>query len=227
MQAPIGVLAGLLAGAGVAQAQNFQAHYSVSLIGLRIGDLYANASLNAHDYRMDLNAQLTGLAAMVSRTRMALTSTGTINKRGALAPATYATASANSDETHTLRMALNAGSVRAVEISPPLQYHGERVPVSEANKRNILDPTSALIMPVPMNAPLVGPAACERTLPVYDGYARFDISLSYVGSREVQVGSYNGPAAICTARYQPISGHMVNSRSTASMLSKTRVSMVG
>ena len=107
--------------------------------------------------------------------------------------------------------------MKGVEIMPPPEFHGERVPVTEANKRNILDPTSALIMPVPMADPLVGPAACERTLPIYDGYARFDIALHYVGTREVEVEGYSGPVSVCSARYMPISGHLVNSRSTAFM----------
>ena len=72
-------------------------------------------------------------------------------------------------------------------------------------------------MPVPANASLVGPAACARTLPVYDGYARFDIALNYVGQREVSVAGYSGPVSVCSARYHPISGHLVNSRSTAFM----------
>ena len=89
--------------------------------------------------------------------------------------------------------------------------------MTDANKRNVVDPTSALIMPVPAKQPLVGPAACARTLPIYDGYARFDISLAYVGEREVAIPGYSGPVSVCSARYHPISGHLVNSRSTAFM----------
>ena len=206
-------------GAGVcspAAAETLNAHYSVSMVGLHIGDLSADASFEPQNYHMQLGAHLTGLAAMVSSVRMALASSGSMHK-DKLAPNTYATSAVNSNETRTLRMALKAGTVKAVQIDPPPEFHGERVPVTEANKRNILDPTSALIMPVPMNAPLVGPAACERTLPIYDGYARFDIALHYAGQRDVQVAGYNGPVSVCTARYMPISGHLVNSRSTAFM----------
>ena len=207
----------VLAAGAPAGADTLRAHYSVTLLGLRIGDLYASGSLQPQNYRMDLNARLTGLAAMVSNVKMALASTGSMTKKGAVAPSTYATSAENASETRTLRMALAAGTVKGLEITPPPEFRGERVPVTEANKRNILDPTSALIMPVPLKEPLVGPTACERTLPIYDGYARFDISLHFQGVRDVQVAGYSGPVSVCSARYHPISGHLVGSRSTAFM----------
>ena len=208
-----GLAAGLVAPVA---ADTLRAHYSVTMLGLKIGDLYANGSLDPQNYKMDLSAHLTGLAAMVSSVKMALASSGAV-KKGNLSPNSYATSAVNANETRTLRMALNGGTVRQVEISPPPEFHGDRVPVTEANKRNILDPTSALIMPVPTKDALVGPSACDRTLPIYDGYARFDITLHYVGTRDVAIAGYSGPVSVCAARYHPISGHLVNSRSTAFM----------
>jgi hypothetical protein len=218
--APLAML--VAAPLGSASAETLRARYAVSLVGLRIGDLDANGVVEASNYRIDLNVHLTGLAAMISSVQLALASSGAMHKLK-LAPMAYATSAVNSSETRTLRMALKSGNVRAVEIVPPPQFRGERVPVTEANKRNILDPTSALIMPVPANEPLDGPAACNRTLPIYDGYARFDIALHYAGSQNVTLGGYSGPVAVCTARYHPISGHLVNSRSTAFMAQNTGI----
>jgi hypothetical protein len=215
-------VAGLALGAVPATGESLRAHYSVSLIGLRIGDVYADGTLGPQTYKMTLTAKLTGLAAMVSSVKMALASSGSV-KKGTLAPSAYATSAVNTNETRTLRMALNAGTVRAVEIMPPPELHGERVPVTEADKRNILDPTSALIMTVPANEPLVGPSACNRTLPIYDGYARFDIQLNYAGQRDIAIGGYSGPVSVCTARYRPISGHMVNSKSTQFMADNNEI----
>jgi hypothetical protein len=215
-------VAGLMFVAGPAAGDTLRAHYAVSLVGLRIGDLYADGAMGAQTYKMTLNARLTGLAAMVSGVKMALASSGAV-KRGTLAPSAYATSAANTSETRTLRMALNAGTVRAVEIMPPPEFHGERVPVSDGDKRNILDPTSALIMTVPADQPLVGPSACNRTLPIYDGYARFDIQLNYAGERDVAVGGYSGPVSVCTAHYRPISGHLVNSKSTQFMADNNEI----
>ena len=170
----------IVAVAPSARAENFHAHYSVSLIGLPIGAATADAAIGQSAYKIDFSVKLTGLAAMVSSAKAALASSGSVN-HGVVTPLTYATTSANSRETRTLRMALNGGSVRAVEYSPPWEDKSpDRVPLTEADKRNIIDPLSAFIMPVPA-ADLVGPSACNRTVPVYDGYTRFDVTLSFVG----------------------------------------------
>ena len=153
---------------------------------------------------------------MVSNVKLALAATGSLRK-GGLAPSTYATTSANSIGSRTVRMSLDCGNVKAVEIFPPFEDKEGRIPVTEANKRNIVDPTSALIMPVPEGESLVGPAACDRTIQVYDGYVRFDVALHYVGVRDVSVKGYSGPVSVCSARYIPIAGHKRDSKSTKFM----------
>lgn len=203
-------------GFAAASAEDFHARYSVSLIGLRIGELNASGFVGQAGYHIHLNAKLTGIAALVSNVKLALNATGAVRK-GSLAPASYATTSANSQGVRTVRMALDSGNVKAVEIFPPFEDKEGRVPVTEANKRNILDPASALIMAIPEGEPLVGPSACNRTIPIYDGYVRFDIMLQYAGTRDVSVEGYSGPVSVCSARYIPVSGHKRDSKSTRFM----------
>src|SRR6202045_1872072 len=203
-------------GMGSARADEFRARYTVSLIGFPIGEAAAAGSLGPASYRIDLNAKLTGVAAMITNVKLALAATGAM-RRGGVAPSTYATTSANSQGSRTVRMSLDAGNVKAVEIFPPFEDKEGRVPVTAANKRNILDPATALIMAVPEGQPLVGPAACNRTIPVYDGYVRFDVTLHYVGVRHVAVEGYSGPVSVCAARYMPVSGHKRDSKSTKFM----------
>jgi Protein of unknown function (DUF3108) len=214
----LGLVCVLVAGPGMASvhADEFRARYTVSLIGFPIGEAVAAGSLGTASYRIDLNAKLTGVAAMVANVKLALAATGALH-RGGVAPSTYATTSASSQGSRTVRMSLDAGNVKAVEIFPPFEDKEGRVPVTTANKRNILDPATALIMAVPEEQSLVGPAACNRTIPVYDGYVRFDVTLHYVGVREVAVDGYSGPVSVCAARYTPVSGHKRDSKSTKFM----------
>ncbi|MGB6177284.1 MAG: DUF3108 domain-containing protein [Methylocella sp.] len=214
----LGLVWALAVGPGIASARadEFHARYTVSLIGFPIGEAAAAGSLGPASYRIDLKVKLTGVAAMVANVKLALAATGALRK-GGVAPSTYATTSANSHGIRTVRMALDSGNVKAVEIFPPFEDKEGRVPVTAANKRNILDPATALIMAVPEGQPLVGPAACNRTIPVYDGYVRFDVTLHFVGVRHVAVHGYSGPVSVCTARYTPVSGHKRDSKSTKFM----------
>ncbi len=203
-------------GMAPATAEVIRARYSVSLIGLHIGEADAIGAVERAAYRINLDARLTGIAAWLAHLKMALASSGEIRK-GVVLPNAYATTSANSYGVRTVRMALEAGTVRAVEISPPFDDKEPRVPVTAANKRNVLDPTSALIMAVPAGEPLVGPAACNRTLPIYDGVVRFDVMMSFAGIRNVSVKGYTGPVSVCAVRYRPIAGHRTGSRATKFM----------
>ena len=54
---------------------------------------------------------------------------------------------------------------------------------------------------------MLGPAACDRTLPLFDGGVRFNINLSFKRVQQVATPAYTGPVAVCGARYQPISGY--------------------
>jgi hypothetical protein len=104
-------------------------------------------------------------------------------------------------------MALAGNAVTGIDISPPFQDKPDRVPLGPGDKRNVVDPVGAVILPGPPAGPMLSPAACNRTVPIFDGYTRFDINLSYVGERTVSTKGYDGPVVICAARYVPISGH--------------------
>jgi hypothetical protein len=205
----------MLAGAPAAANETLQVGYSIRLLGLSLGSAGMNATISPSSYDLEISAQLSGIASIVSKAQGGARSSGSIEQGRVLSKA-YATASSNSKETRTVRMALNAGSVRSVELVPPPEPHPDRVPVTDAHKRGIIDPLSALVMPV-AGANLIGPAACDRTIPVFDGYARFDITLSYVGAQQVRSPAYSGPVAVCKARYKAIAGHRNNRKQTQYM----------
>jgi hypothetical protein len=104
-------------------------------------------------------------------------------------------------------MALSDGAVTGVDISPPIEDKPGRVPLRDQDKLGVVDPVGSIVVPVAGNAPLIGPAACDRSIPIFDGYTRFDVKLSYVGQRRVAAKGYSGPVVVCAARYVPISGH--------------------
>jgi hypothetical protein len=198
---------GLLALAlpGAASADGFKARYSVKLIGLSLGSATLQGSVEPDAYQIDATAKLSGVAALVSSSRGAASASGLMTQ-GRVAPNAYATTSANATMTRTVRMAMTAGNVKASEIAPPFDDFPGRVPVTDAHKQKILDPLSALVMTVPQGD-VIGPSSCARSLPVFDGWARFNIVLSYVGLRQVRVKGYDGPVAVCAARYVAVAGH--------------------
>jgi Protein of unknown function (DUF3108) len=194
------------AAADEARAESWRATYNVSLLGLPIGSAGISAQLDRTAYRIEANAKLSGLASLVDNSKGAATGSGAIIA-GRVLPATYAVTAANSHLTRTMRMSLAGGAVTGVDISPPFEDKPDRVPVRDKDKRGIVDPIGAFVLTVPGAEPLIGPASCNRTVPIFDGYTRFDVRLNYVGQRTVATNGYRGPVAVCAVRYVPIAGH--------------------
>lgn len=207
-----------------ARAETLKAHYSLSLIGLSIGQASADGVIEGRNYRVDISMRTSGLASLVNDTRGAATAAGAFSHNGP-APASYANTTSNPYETRTVRMALAGNSVRAVQVDPTPWDLPIRVPVTESNKAHIIDPVSALIMSVPAGEPLTGPSACNRTIPVFDGVTRFDVSLYYVETRNVETNGYSGPVSVCMARYTPIAGHRPDSVSTRFMAENSDINV--
>jgi len=189
-----------------ANADTLHATYGVSLIGLPIGVASLSASLTPSSYSIDARGKLSGLATMISNSKGASSGRGAI-VGGHVSPASFATTASNDKMTRTIRMALAGNSVSGVDISPPFDDRPDRVPLGPKDKQGIVDPVGAFVFPVPANGAPTSAAACNRTVPIFDGYTRFDITLAYVGERQVTTKGYSGPVAVCSARYVPIAGH--------------------
>jgi hypothetical protein len=203
--AAVGMMAALVWAAG-ARADAVHVTYRVSLIGLPIGAVNLNADLTPTSYSIQGDAKATGLARILANARGASAGTGAI-VQGHVSPATFATIAADSKMTRTIRMALAGNAVTGVEISPPFDEKPDRVPLGPGDEKGVVDPVGAVIIPAPASGPIVSPAACDRKVPIFDGYTRFDIDLTYVGERRVATKGYEGPVVVCAARYVPIAGH--------------------
>ena len=214
--AAAGLTAFMLTASAPARAQNVEIQYGLSLAGLPIGTAQLAGVFNRDTYKIDVKARMTGLASMLSSGKGAGTSTG-ITAGAKVVPSSYALVSGAGDKTVSVRMALAGGAVANLQIDPPLDEKVDRVPLLESHKRGVVDPVSALLMPVPATAKLLDPSGCDRTIPVFDGSGRFDVTLSFSATRKVTLPGYSGDVLVCTARYNPIAGHRTGRKSTQFM----------
>lgn len=193
-------------GKALPAGRQLRLHYSVSLLGLPIGTASVVGTVGPNTYRLEAAGKLTGLAGVIIDSKGAATSTGSL-ARGEVSPSTFAATAATSKYVLTIRMAMARRAAEKVEITPAYQPSPDRVAITDADRRGILDPLSSFVMTVPGTGDLIGPTACNRTLPLFDGGVRFDIALAFTGTRQVKGPDYAGPVAVCSARYKPIAGH--------------------
>lgn len=187
-------------------AGDIDAHYAVSLMGMRIGVAQMKAQLRQERYKIDMWVKLTGLAGVVTGGKGAASASGTV-AGDSVKPGAFAVTTASGDKSISVRMALSNGNVRAVAIDPPPPDRPGRIPLRDSDKLGIIDPVSALLMPVASSVQPGDPAACNRTIPVFDGASRFDIPLNFARMETISGMAYQGVIAVCTGRYTPISGH--------------------
>jgi len=201
--------------AGPVGAETLKARYTLSLVGLTVGQAGINGVFTPTTYRVDGNARVAGIAAVVSSSKGAVSASGTINGTH-ISPAAFAATAANAQMSRTVRMAVAGNAAKAIDVEPPWEERTDRVPIRPQDQRGIIDPMSALVMPT-TNGDVNSPSACNRTLPVFDGGARFDITLSYKSTVHVDGKGYSGPVAVCAVRYTPIAGHRPDRKPTQYM----------
>src|SRR5690606_20348725 len=107
-------------------------------------------------------------------------------------------------------MAMARGNVLRVSTDPVVGNIPGRVPLRSAHQKDVVDPSSAMIIPLGRAHTSDGNRACNRTVRVFDGWQRFDVRLSYRRTEQVSTadGKYAATAFVCAARYVPVAGHM-------------------
>lgn len=191
---------------GKAPAGKIDATYNILLGGLTIGRFALDTEFDGKAYTITVNGTTSGVSRFVSDGKGFLKSSGRLAGARVLPGAYMLDTSENGHRNSTVSMQMNAGNIVQVAAMPPLAKRADRIPLLPEHKRNIFDPLSAMIVPM-KNGSTAG--ACNRTVPVFDGWQRFDVKLSYKGTAEVdgQDGSYKGSVVVCSARYVPIAGH--------------------
>jgi len=201
-----------LGAAGQSQAQGkLDATYTAALAGLPIGAGRLTVDIGRREYEASGSGRVAGLLQILSTYAGTVTARGHVNhdrNRDQLAPDVYRASVNSGTFDYDVRMVLQSGTVKDLMAEPPLLPAPDRIPVTDTHRRGVLDPVSAVIMPASGNGEVASPAACERTIPIFDGHQRFNLVLSYKRLERVKAQTgYEGPAVVCSLNYQPIAGH--------------------
>lgn len=180
--------------------------YVASVGGVPIGEGVWTVTIGDKDYAMRASGRVTGLLSWITPGEGSVAVRGAV-VRGQLSATNYL-AEVKSKKSFTVAMSLNAGTVRNVSIEPETPPSRKNIPVTEADRRGISDPMSAGIIAAASAGAALTPSACERTLQIFDGTHRFDLTLSFKRMEEVHAeAGYRGPAVVCGVIYRPIAGY--------------------
>jgi hypothetical protein len=158
-----------------------EATYVATLAGIPIGRGSWVIEIGEGQYAAGANGQVVGLLKMLSNGDGSVSVHGGL-EGGRVLPTRYSARVNVDGSLDEVRMGLNAGAVTELVVEPPYPPTPDRVAVLDAHRRGVLDPMSASLLPILGNGDPLTPEVCHRTLAIFDGRQRFDLTLSSSGS---------------------------------------------
>ena len=216
------LMATLAATASPVQAQGrLDARYSVTLSGMPVGKGSWVIDIAENQFTAAASGATAGLLRVFASGQGSGASRGYLVS-GNPVPATFAASITSDKKTEEIRMTLAAGDVKEVAVSPEWPDDPERVPVTEAHFHGVSDPMTGSLIRVPGTGNPLGPQACQRTTPIFDGRMRYNLQFVYKRMEQVKADKgYEGPVVVCAMYFVPIAGYIPH-RPTVKYLASQR-----
>jgi hypothetical protein len=202
-------LAALLAFAAPAQAQGrLEAKYEASLAGIPVGRGAWSIDISDDQYNASANGGTSGLLKAFAGGSGTGASQGRV-VAGSLVPSNYTATTTSSKKSETIRMVVTSGYVKEFSIDPEPPVDPDRIAVTDAHRRNVLDPMSGSLLRVPGTGEVLAADSCRTGTSIFDGRMRYDLKLDYKRMETVKAEKgYHGPAVVCALYFTPIAGYI-------------------
>ena len=198
----------LLAAAPASAQGKLDARYEVTLAGIPVGKgvlggRYRRRPVFGLGLRRHLGAA-EGLCLRLRHRRIAGP-----HRQWRAVPQAYS-ATVHSKKSETIRMSLAAGNIKEFAIDPEPPVDPDRIPVTDAHRRGVLDPMTGSLLRVPGTADPVGPEACRagrrdlRRPHALRAEARLQAHGDMSGPRR----AIHGPVVVCAVYFTPIAGYI-------------------
>ncbi len=195
--------------AHVAAAQGrLEAEYTASLAGIPIGRGNWVIEISEDQFTATASGGTIGIVRFFASGHGTSVSQGTVSA-GQPVPTTYASTVTNDKRIDDVHMGFAGGNVKDFTVEPPVGPHPDRIPISDADRHNVLDPMTATLDLVSGSGDPVSPQACGRKASVFDGRMRFDLRSEFKRIEFVKAEKgYQGPVVVCAIYFVPISGYI-------------------
>lgn len=222
--AALGTVAVILC-AGTAQVASAQgrleAHYTASIAGIPIGRGSWVIEVYDDQFSAAASGTTTGILHFFTGGHGTGASRGIVSA-GQPVPTNYSSNVVFDNKKDDVRIVLAGGNVKEYAAEPPLPPHPERIPVTDADRRGVLDPMTSTLNRVPGNVNPVSPEACNRKVAVFDGRVRYDLRSAFKRMETVKAEKgYQGPVVVCAVYFTPVAG-FVPDRPTVKFLIELR-----
>jgi hypothetical protein len=186
-----------------------EAQYVASLGGIPVGHGGWVIDVTEDQYSASASGGTTGILKFFSSAHGTSAAHGSFNNGGQPISSSYVASIDYNRRMDDVRMALAGGNVTDYSAEPPLPPIPDRIPVSDADRRGVVDPISSTLNRVGGKGDPVSPEACGRKVSVFDGRVRYDLRSEFKRIELVKAEKgYQGPAVVCAIYFAPISGYV-------------------
>ena len=185
-----------------------EAQYEATLAGILVGRGAWTIDILEDQYSASAVGGTSGLMKAFSGGSGTSAAQGRI-VNGALISTNYNASTTTAKKTEAIRMVLANGSIKEYAIEPEPPVDPDRIPVTDAHRRNVFDPMTGALLRVPGNADPLSPEACRAGTAIFDGRMRYDLKLDFKRMETVRADrGYHGPVVVCSVYFTPIAGYI-------------------
>jgi hypothetical protein len=193
---------------GAAAQGRLDAEYKVTVAGIPVGHGNWVVEIFDNSYAAAASGTTEGLLKFFTGAHGTGASRGTMTA-GQPVPTTYAATIVDDRHVDEVHISLASGNVTDYTAEPPLVPLPDRIPVTDADRRGVVDPVTSALTRVGGNGDPITPEACQRKVPVFDGRVRYDLHSEFKRMESVKADKgYEGPAVVCALYFTPISGYV-------------------
>jgi hypothetical protein len=177
--------------------------YDIAYSGLNVATADYALTLADGRYQAGISYKTTGFLGMIGDVRGTAAGQGRVNGTG-VQPGLYTLNGKDPRRTRKVRIEHSSGGL-AFQSEPAPKVGGGRVPLTPDVIKGSLDPIGALVIAAKPGTQ--GTAVCNRSVPVFDGWSRYDVMFAPKGERPITLQGYTGAAVVCAARLKNVAGH--------------------
>jgi hypothetical protein len=178
--------------------------YRLSFNGFDVGVYHFDAHFSGNAYSAVGKAEISALFGAFKWVGN-LSGSGELEGSGPR-PSAYEMRYKSKKKVTSVNISFNGVGVSSVALVPNRKPSPETIKLKPENLQNVFDPMAATIAMSDANPS----DACNRTIPVFDGKARYDLRLSFKGREPLTERHPSGQPrelVVCRVKYIPIAGH--------------------
>lgn len=188
----------------IAWPSEVKARYRLTFNGFEVGAYNFTSRYKDQTYSATGKTEISALFGAFKWTGT-FTGSGSVEKDGPR-PVAYQMSYKTKKKTTSVKLGFDTSGITAIALVPNKPPPREAIKVTPDNLKHVFDPISAML--AISNATAAD--ACNRTIPVFDGKARFDLRLSLKGRETLKEEHPSGQPrelVVCRVKYVPIAGH--------------------